>query len=407
MEYARGKSSSSRKEVQMKTVFYRISILIGIFVFVQLGAHSQNRMVVTVPSGSVLELQFGAKRPPARISLSREMNGLWTSNIERIANWSQPADVPRAQAVNFQASLVDGKIVLTVSVFHGTRFRENEDVIATFRLVEGESATINEVAKYGFKPIEMKAIHVDSSMANIPVVTNRTQSLSVEVAPTLATLPTFVARVKNNSGKDVIGFWIRTMAGNKLLVSAMPHALYGNILILAGKYYDTDVRADQPDASTNFITLYIDAVVFADGSYEGAAAHAANFKAFLYGRRDMLERVIPVLREAVAAAPRRPDTATMIARIAADQRPTSTDIVNAFMREFPNDHNLVIPKDQKPITDGRFIAAGDGVKNEIAGALKNLEKAGVGRSDEDVNKALAALTRHFQEWLDRIQIAIP
>ena len=86
----------------------------------------------------------------------------------------------------------------------------------------------------------------------------------------------------------------------------------------------------------------------------------------------------------------------MIAKINNEKSAAAASVVDAFKVRFPNDHQY------KGAEDKRFTSGASFVKADIVGALRNLQKAGVGRSDEEVNKVFAALVGHYEGWLARL-----
>jgi len=227
---------------------------------------------------------------------------------------------------------------------------------------------------------------------NVPIVNNRSTSVKVEIFPVLETMPRYVARFTNSSTKPVIGYSGRTDKDNSVKALSGTLDVYGKPLIEPGKTYERMVAPELLGVRE----YNINAVVFADGSYEGDVGEAADLFAMMYGRSDRLAKVIPILKQAADAAPRRPDPEALIARIYNEKSPVAAAIVDAFTLRFPNDHQY------KGADDKRFAYAASFVKADIVGALRNLQKAAVGRSDEEVNKAFAALVGHYEEWLARM-----
>jgi len=376
----------------MKTFFYSFSLIVGLLLFSDSGT-AQNQKQALLEGGLVVEFKQPSNSPLPRIPLSDEPNGFWTLNLDRQAG-SKPIEGPdRIQAVYFMGRLVDGKAELTVSVFRGSRFREFEDVIARYTLERGQSAVVSEIVKYGFEPVAIKAVLVERSMVKVPVVNNRSTSVGVDIFPVLQPMPRYVARFTNNSTKPVIGYSARTDKDDAMKV-LFPGILdvYGKPLIEPGKTYERMVAPELAGVRE----YNINAMVFADGSYEGDTAEAADLFAMMYGRCDRLAKLIPILKQAVDAAPQRPDAEALITKINSEKSPVAASIVDAFNLRFPNDHQY------KGADDKRFTSAGSFVKADIVGALRNLQKAGVGRSDEEVNRAFAALVGHYEGWLARL-----
>lgn len=375
----------------MKTFFYAFSIIFGLFLFPHSNSAQQKQALME--GGLVIEVQQQSGRPTPRIPISDEPSGFWTLNLDRQPG-SKPAEGANAiQAVYFLGRSVNGKAELTVSVFRGSRFREFEDIIARYTLERGQTATVSDIVKYGFEPVTIKAVMIETGMVNVPVVNNRSTSVKVEIFPVLETMPRYVARFTNNSTKPVIGYSARTDKDDamKVLYPGM-FDVYGKTLIEPGKTYERMVAPEYVGVKQ----YSVNAVVFADCSYEGDTAEAADLFAMMYGRGDRLAKLIPMLKQAVDAAPQRPGAEALITKINSEKSPVAASIVDAFKLRFPNDHQY------KGADDKRFTSAGSFVKADIVGALRNLQKAGVGRSDEEVNRAFAALVGHYEGWLARL-----
>lgn len=375
----------------MKNFFYGFSLIVSL-VLLSHPINAQRQKQALLEGGLVVEVsQLAGKPPMPRIPIHDEPSGFWTPNLERQAG-SKPVEGPdKIQAVYFLGRMVNGKAELTVSVFRGSRFREFEDIIARYTLERGQMATVTEVVKYGFEPVTIKAVFVETGFVNVPIVNNRSTSVKVEIFPVLETMPRFVARFTNNSTKPVIGYSAHHDKSN------MPKGFsglvdpYGKPLIEPGGTYERMVAPEMLGVKE----YYVNAVVFADGSYEGDTAEAVDIFALVYGRADKLNKLIPILKKA-ADSSQRPDAEGLIAKINSEKSPVAGSVVDAFTLRFPNDHQY------KGAEDRRFISGGNFVKADIVGALRNLQKAGVGRSDAEVNKAFAALVGHYEGWLARL-----
>jgi hypothetical protein len=359
-------------------------------------AAMQAPSVLTPPNGMVVEVKVGAEWPTSQIPLSpNEPYGFWTSNVERIKGWKVGVGGSAGQAVNFQARRVGEKAEITVSVFRGSRFREFEDVAATYLLGEGESVVVSEVAKFGFVPPTIRAVTVRPVVPDAPVVLNRSQLLHVEVIPYAATIPSFTAKISNRSERAVVGLGWSTVRDGRILQAASQRDTNGRPLILPGETLERDVRLIGIAAWEHPGAFSIDSVVFDDGSFEGRVESAAQTRVLWYSDKATLTRLVPILKAAGAAAPARPDAGELIRAIEAGAR-TVPSAAADVIAEFPQHPNL-----HKTLKSS-FPKSSSTVTNEMIGILRNLEKAAVGRSDADVNAALAKVVLHFQDWLDRL-----
>ncbi|MFZ1700711.1 MAG: hypothetical protein WBO10_01080 [Pyrinomonadaceae bacterium] len=382
----------------MKVISFVFSLQFGILIFGSI-ASAQLRADVPKPSGKILEISFRAAVPPAQMELkSHEPSGAWTTNIDRIKGWKLPAGQRPIQAVNVESRLVGDRAEIKVSVFSGTRFGEFDDLIATLSLAVGQSTTVEQLAKYGFEPLKIRMVTVTPTIVNVPVVINSSPSVQVLVTPAISTLPAFGVKFTNGAPKDILALIWHTESDRKMLSSAMTHSQYGKSLMLPDETYDTSFKAARPDPMANGLTLYVDAVVFSDGSFEGNRHAASHFLSFVIGRKQALSKLIPILTASVQDQTKAIDPASLIEQVNATPVDLDRSVVDNLVIELSLE-----PSAKNSLTHGVRVAL-DGVKTDIVKTLERLRAASPGRSDADVRKALTNVVREYQAWLDRLPI---
>jgi len=348
-----------------------------------------------MPGGKGLELTLRSSELPTRITLSdKEAHGFWTENVDRSSGSKGSKDsIPK---VDFLARLVDGKTELKVSVFTAAPIRTPENLIATYVIAEGQTVTISELAKFGFVPPKATMVTIDAALADGPRIHNQTRSLQPVLAIDAVPFPMFVLNVRNISAKPVIGFTIRRVKAGRTEGTSVMQGDFGATLLQPGATKERPIIIPAGEARGGDLVFGILAVFFNDGTYEGDTTAAASFLMTEYSRKETLDRLLEVLNATVARFPARVDPKKVISAIRADKDPVNDAVLIRLKTEFPNESTVEaeFPRRSK--------SAQDLIRNQAIAALTNLEKAAVGRSDEDVNRAFAGLVKHYQDWADRL-----
>ena len=258
----------------------------------------------TAPTGLALEITFIKTNPPAYSSVREngDNGGGWFSLFGRVPNVQKP-DAPPVNAVNIIHRLEKDAIKITVSIFKGHKFRDQEIAVADFSMRENERISIKELTAFGVEPFEIHVVRVAPTASALPSIVNKTDSLQVTgVEPIFSTLPAYKITLLNTSDKAVSAFAFETVAHNgRKLVSAMPQGFEGASLIEPGATFEKEIPNDLQNVKTtdsqpppvqpnqSFVIL---AAVFEDGSYEGDALTAARFRGFTLGRKSQLKKML-------------------------------------------------------------------------------------------------------------------
>ncbi len=349
--------------------------------------------------GKVVEIVFeNSTRPPIQLALKKENStGVWSSQFPKINGWQPPKDSQTIQAVNFDAQLVENKVRVRISVFTGKRFRENDDLVAEYFLGEDEMVRATDLARFGIVPYLIRIVTVVPLVSDIPAVTNKTQSVQAIVSPMSSSLPMFRARLVNSSPKPVLAVAMHTMAGERRLISGMPHGTYGRQLILPNESYDLNLKiSDSDPASGTVVTLYIDAIVFGDGSFEGNPEDAARFRGFMTGRKYRLSKLVPVMKASLQGATESLDLDRLISRIGSEMDEVDEAVITKLLSEF-----VSFNAREKSSVRGAVKVASDGIITSLTAELRKLRDTD-GTNAEALRQGLLELTQHHQEWLDRL-----
>lgn len=288
-----------------------------------------------------------------------------------------PAGAEPIQAINISAQLAGDKAEVIVSVFRGRRFGEINEQVSRLLLAEGETASVTDLKKYGFKPITVKMLAVETSVANVPVVSNPSGSLKAFVSPAVSTVPSFEVRFANLSSKNIAAIAWHTEAGGWKLMSGLPQGKHGDALIMSGDEYEMSVKVGGIREPSDYVTFAIDAVIYSDGTFVGEDKEAAMFLSFTEGRKRALSAVIPIL-ESATSDKERINLVGLIARIDSIGHGGET-------------------KNGRPATaDG---IAFEGVIREVVGDLRGLDAT---KANAELRKDFLGLTLFYKEWQDKL-----
>jgi len=228
----------------------------------------------------------------------------WYEGFRRQAEWKPGPGVVPVAAVRIATRLEDGIVKARVTVLRG-RNHETEDFVAEYLVSTEKPTVIRELADLGVEPFEIILVRAPATVADPPAIVNKTKSLEVSVEPTQSTIPTFSARVLNNSPKPVAAFSYYTFADGRRRLIGQPRNKEGGALIKPGDSYELKLRqamkvstvsnGEVPSVVPDMV-FNVTSVVFTDGTYEGDAYGAANYLAGNAAEKAMLRRFLDLIR---------------------------------------------------------------------------------------------------------------
>jgi hypothetical protein len=227
----------------------------------------------------------------------------WYGAFKRTSSFRSGTD--EIQAVKIVLRPQDGgNVKARVSVLRGKNM-DNEDFVGEAIISPGQKIVTRELWNLGIEPFELQIVRAPSTVADLPTVVNKTKSLQVSVAPNQSTIPSFVARVLNNSPKPVAAFSYFTSVEGKRALSGTPRNQTGTILIQPGDTYQLTLRyatkpssvstGEMPQAQQNLV-FNVTSVVFTDGNYEGDTVQVAIFLAIRLGEKAQLRSFLDRIR---------------------------------------------------------------------------------------------------------------
>jgi hypothetical protein len=267
------------------------------------------------PTGLALEVTYLKGRPPSYkvVPSGPEPRGGWHALFGRVPGWRPPEGSLPTQAVNVVSRPEDDQVRVIVSVYQGVRFHEKEALVSAHLLRVNERVEVSGLTRFGVEPFVIKVVRVAPLPTNPPALVSRAPSIAFTGATPVgdATLPAHRVSVQNLSAKDVVALGVEVRVGGQVKLSTIRQGRDGERLMAGGGAYDfelTGAREARPaadgyaPAAPHDQEVHITAAVFADGSAEGDDYTAASFRAFVYGRRAQIARLLPLFREALAAA---------------------------------------------------------------------------------------------------------
>ncbi|MDQ6786023.1 MAG: hypothetical protein M3033_04285 [Acidobacteriota bacterium] len=359
------------------------------------------------PTGLTLEVTFLKGRLPAYMTISESLataRWSWFGAFGRLPDFKTSAERPPVQAVKFIPYLDGGAVKVKVRVFTGEKGFDNEEDVAVYTMREGERASVKELTNFGVEPIEIAVVRVAPTVSALPSVENKTTSLQVTaIEPNFSTLPSYKLSVLNNSAKPVSAFTYETMENGRKRISAMPQNRYNENLIEPGATwirelaipleYKQPVAGEIPKAASGQ-TIVISSVIFADGSYEGDAFRAAQFRAYVVGRRQRVKQLIALIQEDENNFSEYGFT-KFVEQVSKLETKVDEQEFGGLLKQFPS-----LTVDEKAFLRDGVETASDMVKEEFMNETKRYQPK---LNSADARTFLKGLKEQYQKWLARLQ----
>jgi hypothetical protein len=219
--------------------------------------------------------------------------------------------LPPVRGVNIVTRKESGAVKIDVSVFTGNQLYDTAEPVATYIARENEHIVIAELAKFGVGPFEIGVVRKARVIPDPIPVKNDTRSVEViSLEPKDSTLPGYSLTLKNISNKNIVSIELTVYVRDKKHMVCQPRGKEWALLGEAGAVFKADVRGVEVAVKTQqgYVpespqgqTLVIGTVMFDDGTYEGDARVAAEFRAMLVGNKMQLTRMLTLLRNAIEA----------------------------------------------------------------------------------------------------------
>jgi len=278
-------------------------------------ANAQEKPTSAERQSLALEVTFLKGTPPAFQAVPMEnakATGGWFARFGRIRGRESNESEAPVRGVRVVSRVEEEAIRIDLSVYVGAQFFDKELPVATYLLKETERVTVSELTRFGVEPFEIAVVRMAHTTPDVPPVVNNTSSLEVVSLELLThSLAWYQLTLRNLSNKAVVLVAIDVFAGNRLRLTGTPQGQRGEPLVEPGAVFSCKVkgvedvlvnRYNYEPSSAPAQSIVIKSVVFADGSYEGDAEPATQFKVKTLGCRVQLRRVVALLRETMEVA---------------------------------------------------------------------------------------------------------
>ncbi|HJQ24825.1 MAG TPA: hypothetical protein VKA60_12985 [Blastocatellia bacterium] len=360
-----------------------------------------------------LEITYFTGRPPAFQAVgdaNSPPRGGWFGLFRRIPSWQPPPGSLPVRAVNILSRVEGDAVRVTVSVFLGERLHEKEQSATTLLVRENEKVTIGELIQFGVEPFEIRVVKVAPRPAPLPRVTTRAASISaIGIEARNTTLPAYKVSLQNLSGQGVAAVGVEVMVNGQRRLSTIQQGKEGEPLIPAGAVYElnmpgaTDAQLAaggyRPEALPDQ-EIVITAAVFADHSYEGNAATAAQYRAYAVGRKAQISRILPLLQTALDSpeSTLSDEVNTLKAQVASLSTEADVTVVDQWSKEFPT----LNPAAKTGLKTAIEVSL-NSVKNDLLKDLQEFKHSAPPSADSKAfRKWLRVSKERYEAWRSRL-----
>lgn len=380
--------------------------IILILCFASITGFAQAAREKSAPTGLALEVSFLKEKAPAYIAISDSLataRWAWYGAFRRVENFQTSAEKPPVQAVKFIPFLEGDTVRVKIRVFLGQKTFEKEHELAVYSMREGEKTTVKELADFGVIPFEIAVVRVAPTVPVLPSIENKTVSLQVlGLEPIFSTLPTFKLKLANTSSKAVTAFTFETVENGRTRVASMPQNEHGEILIEPGANFAREIQipveykklADGETAKfASRQTIVISSVIFADGSFEGFAPRAGQFRAYTTGKKFQIKQIVALLERYENAA----DSFDW-SKFAADAAKLETKISERDAANLLKQFSSFDEKEKQILREHAEAASLNTKADFISGTERNLKSL----EPSQTAAYLKALKERYKMWLAQL-----
>jgi hypothetical protein len=301
------------------------------------------------PTNLAVEVYFFPKEPPAYMTVAPEKApaiGQTFGRFGHVPGWIPSAEFPTIRVVDVRPLLSGGVVRVTVAVLFGKTY-EYEKRVGVYTIREGERVRVQELSTFGVEPFELALVRVEPVPSNLPQFASKAKSVElVTIQPNLSTLASNRLVLRNISTKNIRALTVRSLQGDRLLLSGGREGKEGGPLIPAGGVGEITWRATTRAAATPGgykpvtlpnQTIEIAMAMFEDGSYEGDPDSAFIFKGALKGSRIQIGKIVELLQETLQSGQSDPATVlkSLLDQLEAPNNEADQADVQELIKEFP------------------------------------------------------------------------
>jgi hypothetical protein len=251
------------------------------------------------PTGLALEVDPKGG-PPVHQSIPGKFFG---GHYRRLPSWKDDGS-PQPQTFGL-AYAIEGDGIRVLAFAFMDKFHDREILIGSYLLRETDKVAIDGMTKFGYEPMEVRIVKVDTAFPPSPKTSSRAASLTIiGVEPKVSNFPSYKITILNGSPKDVMYLEIRNYNIDRKPTIQAPKNKVNEVLIKAGQTLECLVKNGSPGTISppNDLTpaaplsIEIVSAVFSDKTFEGDLHSAAKFLALMLGQRLQLERALALLQ---------------------------------------------------------------------------------------------------------------
>lgn len=336
--------------------------------------------------------------------------GVWFARFETLRGWQPPAEFVPVRAVDFSSQIVnETTLKITVSLHRGVRLHEQQTPVGVYVVSEGETRVAEELREFGVAPVEFKVVRLRPREEHAPPYvespTNALELVNVERRNT--PFPSYVARLRNLSGKDIAAFHVNFFNVRGERSTARPQRPQNETLIKAGDVFELDLRGGSNGEMTPegyapdmLQKVSITAVLFADGTFAGELSTAADMIALGHGRKAQLTRSLALLQDALQSRKltERDAVAQFKQGVSALGEEAEPQMMESLLVRFP----ALKASEQQGLRMGVSYSL-QRVKLDLLKAVKEFEDVPAGSSAKiNFRQWLESRKETYEQWLARL-----
>jgi len=290
-------------------------LVLGLACLISMGSLGRTQTPAPEPRFAV-EISHGKESPPIEGTLDDRVSSslLYDDNLRRLPNADSSVPQPSALKLDFKAA--GDAVSITATAFYGEFDRQTTPVsleklqskpAGTYSGKLNDSVTLSGLEELGLAPLTIRIVSPQADSSYHPLTRSNAPSLTIEFAPVDRTHG--MATVHNFSGKAVSALQVggRDQRGDGW--SQGPISTDGTNVIAPGATYQERISLHSSGRVVNGAyvqdppppSIILQAVLFADGSYEGDMKAAATMAARQIGGTVMHRRIQnlaePILKE--------------------------------------------------------------------------------------------------------------
>lgn len=378
----------------------------------------------TEPTLAIQVVDVETNRPPTPVYWSRSQGMLEIGVTKKLPNWTETAGAPLTRIrirsnmegdasarINVAAVFDDSEPVETP----GPKYGQSEKHLNSYLVREGETITVDELAKFGFEPLILKIVKAQPHQeepaidAPPPPVINNLKSVEiVGIAPDSISGRNYQLTVRNVSTKNILALEVyQARKGSRTATISNGDPLHPIMkpadLHTCSLPYPRRRELSKDGQIEEESNLVVGTVVFDDETFEGEPATALRIVSGLDGQRIQFGRAVLLLKK-ILESPFEDPEATLT-RLNEDVSRMRIDVdsqtVDELLRRFPN---LPREYDRRMVT--RVVM--DGLKNGRTHVLRRVQDiqrakarpssdAGVWTSLEELRQELETYLRKSEE----------